>query len=423
MFSANFFNKYNKIMFTQHPADQTASEGSATFTAEAKSSLGNPVTYQWQKGQNNLLDWNQNIIESPSSSIWSLTYGNGIFLMVGAGGTGAYAKSEDGTNWTTGTMSNIANWGATETSSAMTCGNGTFLTVGPDLRQQFNGQYMAATSADGTNWTYTRLPGTDTSYSCVAFLNGQFFAGNWGVFTGTSIYKTTDGTSWTKIQSLANNLTLHGFAYGNGKYVVVGGVIFNPGGARAAYASSTDGTTWTEQSNLPETACWTGVAFGKGTFVAVSNGMGNPPTDSNLAATSTDGVEWTPRTLPATAKWTGVKYRCGMFVCTAYDSNIAAKSEDGINWTIINLPSSDKWAGIEYGNGTFAVHAESTQESFSTPPQTKIITSPATYSNVAGATSISLNLTNLPATEKRPYRVVASSQGAKDETSKAANII
>ena len=88
-----------------------------------------------------------------------VTYGNGIFIAVGYGGT--ILTSADGITWTS------RDSGTTTILSEVTYGNGTFIAVG------YGGTIL--TSADGITWT-SRTSGTTHGLNGVAYGNGTFIA-------------------------------------------------------------------------------------------------------------------------------------------------------------------------------------------------------------------------------------------------------
>lgn len=90
-----------------------------------------------------------------------------------------------------------------------------------------------------------------------------------------TIYRTTDGTNWSRVEATPLAAWLSGVAYGGGRFVAVGegGVV----------ASSADGMTW-ETASSPTSAYLTRVAYGDGRFLAVGDG--------GEILESTDGLRW-----------------------------------------------------------------------------------------------------------------------------------
>ena len=93
----------------------------------------------------------------PSSAKWvDVTYGNGRFVAVAAGGT-ASAYSFDGNTWYAGVLPSSQTW------TGLSYGQGLFFAVA-------TGTSVAATSQDGLNWTSQTMPAS-TYWSDVAFGN------------------------------------------------------------------------------------------------------------------------------------------------------------------------------------------------------------------------------------------------------------
>jgi hypothetical protein len=90
----------------------------------------------------------------PSSKLWnSIAYGNGRYVATCLNSS-VFATSTDGINWT----SNTALWGLW---SGITYGNGVFTVVG-------NGT-TALTSSDGLSWTQRTI--SNNNWSSITFRN------------------------------------------------------------------------------------------------------------------------------------------------------------------------------------------------------------------------------------------------------------
>jgi hypothetical protein len=66
---------------------------------------------------------------------------------------------------------------------------------------------------------------------------------------------------------------------------------------------------------MPFTLNWTGIAYGNGKWMAV----GGP---SSLAAISADGLTWNTINLPFSATWTSVAYGNGKFVVSSTGNSV-----------------------------------------------------------------------------------------------------
>jgi hypothetical protein len=255
-----------------------------------------------------------------STFLNDVTYGNGLFVAVGA--VGAILTSPDGVTWTQRTPP-TDNW-----LEGVAYGNGTFVAVGA--------KGTILTSPDGVTWTQ-QTSGTDNYLFGVTYGNGLFVAvGKWG-----TILTSPDGVSWTARASGTSNW-LRGVTYGNGLFVAVGD---------GAILTSPDGASWTARAS--GTGYWLyAVTYGNGLFVAVG--------PNGAILTSPDGVTWTQRTSGTGYSLHGVTYGNGLFVAAGWNGTILT-SPDGVTWTQRTSPTINWLEGVTYGNGTFvAVGARGT---------------------------------------------------------------
>ena len=103
----------------------------------------------------------------PSSSDWySVTYGNGKFVVVATSTSSAAAYSTDGINWTAATLPYALSW------ESVTYGNGKFVAVA-------NGTTTAVYSTNGITWTAVAMPSSSIWLS-VCYGNGKFVAVAYG---------------------------------------------------------------------------------------------------------------------------------------------------------------------------------------------------------------------------------------------------
>ena len=104
--------------------------------------------------------------------------------------------------------------------------------------------------ANGSNWVQQTAPANKWNDVIYGYEDSKFVAV--GENSTNAIMTSPDGITWTAIN---NSITpLRGIAYGDGKFVVVGGT--------GKGLISEDGVSWTE-INLP-TATWKAVTFGNG---------------------------------------------------------------------------------------------------------------------------------------------------------------
>ena len=156
------------------------------------------------------------------------------------------------------------------------------------------GYYQYASSDNGLTWS-TGGQSFQAGICGTAYGNSIFVAGTYRTVTGTQLYTTTDGITWT---------------------------------ARTL-AAGTSGT------NL------TSVAFGAGLFVIVGG--------AGVIQTSPDGITWTARTNPL---GTGVVlYHVSYdptvgFIALVGSNNNILRSADGITWTSVNVPIMNRTSYI-----------------------------------------------------------------------------
>lgn len=150
--------------------------------------------------------WNENIVTGPYAQPTGITYGNGLYVVVGYGGL--VLTSPDAITWTNQSLSSGT------AIKGITFVNGKFYAVTID------GHVLIST--DAVNWTSYTL-----NYS---YPNGIAYGGSvfltYGALSGGTMEVSADGQNWTNATSylptsLYNN-AINGVAYGNGTFVAVG---------------------------------------------------------------------------------------------------------------------------------------------------------------------------------------------------------
>ena len=138
-------------------------------------------------------------------------------------------------------------------------------------------------------------------------------------------------------------------AYGDGKFVAVGGGTSGPSN-KVMY--SADGTTWsTAGVSVPVSAQWSSVAYGAGEFVAVS-------LDGDVMS-SPDGITWTAGTAAESIGWRSVVYGGGQFVVVGSGGSTSGDdvmySSDGLTWSNsgVSVPVLNTWRSVAYGHGIY----------------------------------------------------------------------
>lgn len=243
-----------------------------------------------------------------SQLLYSVTYGNGMFVAVGEGG--AIRTSSTGETWTSQTS------GTGALLSAIDFDNELFTVVGS------NGTIL--TSTNGTTWIPRTSPITDAFYS-VASGNGIHAA----VGASGSIVTSTDGVTWTtQLSGVSSRLSR--VSYGNGTFVAVGD--------NGTILSSADGVVWMKSSlsppNIYTTITLDALAFGNGTFVASGEAVyANGPfsSTSHFAAVMNDGLHWTTAPFQGDYTFIELSYSSGVFVGIS-DLGDIIESSAKIDW-------------------------------------------------------------------------------------------
>lgn len=167
----------------------------------------------------------------------AITYGNGLFVVVGNGGSNRVMTSPDGVSWTLrSVLGNDDSW------NSVAFGNNTFVAVST------TGGQRNMYSNDGISWTGSAtVIGTKIIYA-----NGKFTTGR---------NYSTNGISWTASDLGVSPSQL---TYGNGVYV--GLILASSNGI----ALSTDAITW-ERITIPALNTWNALTYGDTKFVALSS--------------------------------------------------------------------------------------------------------------------------------------------------------
>jgi hypothetical protein len=197
-----------------------------------------------------------------------LSYGNGRFVATGNG----TAWTEDGENWTTIRYTSGSFRG--ESWEHVTYGNGRFVAVGTINNAENTGNIgKAIWSVDGENWNTEDVPFTNSSNSSLIFGNGYFWNG---------MAWSPNGIIWA-----SRNHYWHDAAYGNGRFVA-----FTMNDQKIAW--SEDGVTWNASTNYPE-HMWR-LAYGNGRFVTIGGRAARSEDNGNSWIRSDSynlsGIDW-----------------------------------------------------------------------------------------------------------------------------------
>jgi hypothetical protein len=301
---------------------------------------GEDVNSEYDLQSNEILFWETyNQPNGISDNLSAVAYGDGKFVGIEFSGD-VSVVSTDGETWTRyATMTSGVRWG-------ITYGNGLFVVVG------HNG--YVATSPDGQNWT--NRTGQSGSWYDVIYNDGLFVAvgGYYGVHS--RVMTSTNGIDWVARTAGDDTDFWRSVTYGKGLYVAVGLATSSYGSAEVVMTSP-NGIDWTTRS-APGIS-WLSVTYGKGIFVAV--GYDSYLEDYRIM-NSANGIDWESGTGGVyNGDWAAVSYGNGLFVVGG--SNEVATSKNGIDWVVnehnYKGDAFGNIKGLTYGNGRFVAVGES----------------------------------------------------------------
>jgi hypothetical protein len=276
----------------------------------------------------NGIDWER---RERTPWITRLTYGNGLFVGFAAQSFGAVI-STNGLDWTyTGVALNGGD---------IAYGDGRFVvcsSTGSGNRERA----VAFASTDATNWTRVDFPNV-RSLTRVAYGNGRFVAvgGNNSVAAAALV----EGTNWVVATNLFSDEL---------RSVAFDGNVFAAVGDNGVIVTSSDGTNWANVNNATDTNL-RAVTRGDAGYVAVGNG--------GLLYTSPDATNWVRRFrhISASGNWHDVEFARGRYVAIGGDSITPAvsTSTDATNWTPLPATLGYTLYGLARGNGLFVAVGE-----------------------------------------------------------------
>lgn len=290
-----------------------------------------------------LNDWTIRHPTPYNASFFNAAYGNGVYVLVGAGGM--IATSPDLQNWYTRHHPELI--------ENIVFGNGQFVATG------YNGDML--TSTDGTNWT-THASGSILSFSGVDYGNGLYVAaGEQGIGAVSS-----NGVDWTISAAGATNFWYWGVAYGEGRFVAVATDADYNG--PIDIVTTENGIDWSQATlpaGLPAYLELWDVGYGNGRFTAVGYFWEDfdPYNEGVLILTSTDGLNWSRVTDPAIPDesdvnfnnqyWLDVMRYNGTQWIGGGDNGLVMTSNDGLNWTVLQEPAGERTDlyGLAYKSG------------------------------------------------------------------------
>jgi hypothetical protein len=289
-----------------------------------------------------------------SRYLFGSTYANGLFIVVGEGGT--ILTSTDGTTWTSPTPV------TSEDLYDVAYGNGVFVATGGSDEETLHNALV--TSQDGVTWTSRTVPAVGPIFS-LTYGGGKFVALGYTEFYEdtisvsaplVSVLVSGDGLSWTK-QSAITNAYLPDITYAAGTFVAVGDD-YSSGAAigRPGLFTSQDGVSWTQRV----------VPYGRMEAVGYGNGLFVVMGQDGTILTSSNGVAWTNRHSGTTNFFRAVAYGGGTFVAVAAglgsvaifpntSPSLLRSSTNGIDWVAPTTGFSNACPTISYGSGNFVV--------------------------------------------------------------------
>jgi len=333
-------------------------------------------------------------VATGTRTLTTATYGPQGFVVAGYGGD--LYTSPDGLIWST------ASSGVSRTLNKVVYGHGRYVVVGDD------GTHL--TSVDAVNWVNTDTGSRD--FNDVTVTNDGFIA----VGSLSTVSSSTDGESWEdirissstsrfynvvsagdaifaydasriftlgdyapgsmavtspplQVQDRASTFGAYDMAYGNGRFVTVGGGwrSGSSGGSKPQVMVSVDGKQWRMNYDIPYAT--SAILFRNGRFITVSNQSGtitflysldgltwttgNIYSDvgtilhleyrngvyfgigaSDLIITSADGNDWVVRNPGGDSSYPeGVSYTAGRYVVSSAAGGVLISDDDGISWT------------------------------------------------------------------------------------------
>lgn len=186
-----------------------------------------------------------------------------------------------------------------------------------------------------------------TQVTGLFYLNDQFIATSYadaldGSPAISTVYLSKDGKTFTRY-SLDSELALGSqMAFGNGVYVSANGDDFLlSGNYPRGLLTSIDATNWTLTFTNSDVRLFD-IAYGNGRFVAVgghvvietgSDGYSTVTYDKGVVLSSTDGYTWTRYELDDCYLLNSIAFNDGIFMAVGLHGAIA-RSENGIDWSV-----------------------------------------------------------------------------------------
>lgn len=259
----------------------------------------------------------------PITGTWNdITYGNGLYVIVGYSGPGRILTSSDGLTWT-----NIQVGVSNDQILTVAYGNNVFWAFSQNITGGV-GQGLIY-SDDGITWVKSTW--TNNIINSVRYINDKFIA----VGNGGQIWQNITG-AWTQTTS-PTTTALYAVAGDDASISIIGGNGY-------VAVTTNNGSSWTQKS-YGVTATMNYLIKANSTFVAVGQ--------SGYAAYSVDGGNtWSSQQIYAGIRWESVLYDGDKFMAFGANGSIAT-SITGESWEATSLRAI--WHGIAYGNGIYVI--------------------------------------------------------------------
>jgi len=319
-----------------------------TLTANTGSLGGSgTISYQWKRGDaNNAV--NSTIYNATGNSYLLTTGDFNKFIAVTVTRSG-YSGSI--TSTVTAAVADVMVWTQSSPVGGLTNVNGVAYN-GTNLWLAVGDYRMLLSSSDGEIWTRVLLSGAfpvpiteiGTKINGIAYGNGKWIAVG-GFSGGGQIAVSDDGSTWTAVaNSQFGSSAINSIAYGNNLWIAVG--------ASGKMATSTDGQTWTTVTSTFGSSAINSIAYGNNLWIAVGA--------AGKMATSTDGQTWTDVNVASIFNYAilTVAYANNQWIA-AGDGGKMATSVTGQSWTAVTGSPFQTFSikSIAYGNNKWVAVA------------------------------------------------------------------
>ena len=292
--------------------------------------LGSPGVLPKIDTSTDLVNWTPVYLDRTYTGYMrSMTYGNGVYLAVGARGAvgsaaGAplIATSTDGITWNTyTTMTTLGSGGLTKA----LYGNGVFVVAGRDT---------IATSSDGINWVRLK---NDYVFNSGVYTRGAFIEGIFYLCNATGLSTSTDGYTWIR-ESLSTQSSMQSIVYADGLFYTAAG---------NRIATSTDGLAWDPQNIISDTSI--GSSINKIFYASTGIYL---LTSASRIYTSTNGQSWTNRTSNTTSTLNDIAYGDSVYTMVG-SGGVIITSSDSVTWTTRTSGTASTLNTVTFGSGVF----------------------------------------------------------------------